>query len=284
MKSNLVTSLFVLIGVYLATLGLKGFLIPNHFIDGGVTGLSMLVAATTSMPLYLAILLINLPFVILGFFIMGWSLPLRGAISIALLSTFLHFIQVPTFTSDPILAALFGGLFLGGGIGVTIRAGSALDGTEIMALILNKHYSVTVGDIILLFNVLLFVSSIYFLGLEIAMYSILTYISAAKAIDFIVTGLDEHISMMIVTQKSPEIRQHLLEAFQKGVTVLKAEGGYSLKNQDVLFCVMTRFDLSKIKSSILVQDPGAFIITHKVGYSSGGLINSRNAFLKTKPV
>ena len=275
----------MLIGVYLATLGLKGFLIPNHFIDGGITGLSMLVSEVTNFPLHFVLLIINLPFVILGFFIMGWSLPFRGVLSIVMLSLSLHFIEIPSFTSEPILVAVFGGIFLGAGIGVTIRAGSALDGTEILALILNKRYPVTVGDVLLWFNVMLFTCSIYVLGMEIAMYSILTYFSAAKAVDFIVTGLDEHISMMIVTSKSKEIRQFLLEEFQKGVTVLKGEGGYSLKDQDVLFCVVTRFDLNKIKSAILEQDPRAFMIAHKVGFSSGGLIKGpsmRSRLLKVK--
>lgn len=272
MKSKIVTAFFMVVGVYLATLGLKGFLIPNHFIDGGITGLSMLISEITNFPLYFVLLIVNLPFVVMGFLIMGWSLPTRGVISIVMLSLALHFVKVPAFTSEPLLVAVFGGIFLGAGIGVTIRAGSALDGTEILALILNKRYSITVGDVILAFNIMLFTSSIYFLGIEVAMYSILTYFSAAKAIDFLVTGLDEHISMMIVTNKSHQIRQFLLEEFHKGVTVLKGEGGYSQEGKEVLFCVVTRFDLGKIKSSILEQDPQAFMIAHKVGFSSGGVI------------
>jgi uncharacterized membrane-anchored protein YitT (DUF2179 family) len=192
-----------------------------------------------------------------------------------MLSAALQFIDVPAFTSEALLVAVFGGIFLGAGIGVTIRSGSALDGTEILALILNKRYTVTVGDVILAYNVLLFTSSIYFLGVEVAMYSILTYFSAAKAIDFIVTGLDEHISMMIVTNKSDEIRQLIVDEFHKGVTVLKGEGGYSLKDQEILYCVVTRFDFGKFKSTILAHDPQAFITSYKVGYSSGGLVRGQ---------
>ena len=214
MKQQIVTAIFMILGVILATIGLKGFLIPNHFIDGGVTGLSMLLSQITEIPLYLMLLLVNLPFVVLGVFIMGWSLPLC-VVSILLLSISLQYLTIPAMTLEPILAALFGGLCLGGGIGITIRSSSALDGTEILALILNQRYSVTVGDIILGFNTILFLSSIYFLGIETVMFSLLTYFSASKAIDFIVTGLDEHISVMIVTKDSETIRQFLLQEFQK---------------------------------------------------------------------
>ena len=167
--------IFILFGIILALIGLEGFLIPNHFIDGGVTGLSMLVAQLVNQPLPYVILVVNIPFVILGFKLIKWQLAFRGSLAIIGLSLLLQFVPVAVVTHDKLLAAIFGGLFLGAGIGFTLRGGGVLDGTEIVAIIIKKQFHMTIGDVILIFNSILFVFAALFLGLEVTMYSILSY-------------------------------------------------------------------------------------------------------------
>ena len=273
---HIISCIFIILGILSATLGIKGFLLPNHLIDGGVTGLSMLLSTVFDLPLPILLILVNIPFILIGFYMMSWQIPLTGIFSILGLGLSIYLIPIAAVTTEPLLAAIFGGVFLGAGIGFAIRYSSVLDGTEILAILLNQRLHISIGDVIMCFNTVLFISSAYFLGFEIAMYSIISYFSASKAIDFLVTGLDEHISMMIVTEKSSEIKSFLLEEFQKGVTILKAQGGFSEKEQNVLFCVMTRFDLSKIKPAILKEDPRAFIITHRIGFSMGGIIKHKS--------
>src|SRR5436190_2119285 len=188
-------------------MGIKGFLLLSHFIDGGVTGVSMLLSAVTGAPLALLLPAINLPFIALGFHQMGAAFAVRSTLSVAGLAAALALIPFPDVTPDLVLTAVFGGLFLGAGIGLAIRGGAVLDGTEIAALLISRRGDVLrVGDVILGFNAVLFVSAIAVLGVEPALYSILTYVAAARTLDFVIHGIDEYTAITIVSDRNSQIR------------------------------------------------------------------------------
>ena len=263
---------FILTGILSAGLGLKGFLLPSHFIDGGVTGVSMLVSALSGFSLPLLIVLINAPFVALGYFQIGRTFAFKSALAIGGLALALTVIPYPVATTDKLLAAVFGGFFLGAGIGLSIRAGGVLDGTEVMALILSKKMGTTVGDIILVFNVFIFSVAGIFLGLELALYSILTYFAASKTIDFLIHGIEEYNGITIVSERNEEIRASILKDLGRGVTVYKGAGGLTGAEQDVLFCVVTRLEIPKIKAAVKAIDESAFVAIHRITDASGGVM------------
>lgn len=266
------STVFILLGIFSAGLGLKGFLLPSHFIDGGVTGVSMLVAALSSMSLPLLIIIINAPFVVIGYLHIGRIFALKSALTIGGLALVLTFVPFPVATTDKLLAAVFGGFFLGAGVGLSIRAGGVVDGTEVMALILSKKTGTTVGDIILVLNVVIFSVAAGFLGLEPALYSILTYFAASKTIDFLLHGIEEYNGITIVSAHSEEIKALILQELGRGVTVYKGVGGLTGEEHDILFCVVTRLEIPKIKTAIKKIDAAAFIAVHRISDASGGVM------------
>lgn len=266
------SGLFLVLGVLSAGLGVKGFLLPSHFIDGGVTGVSMLVSALSGISLPLLIILINAPFVIIGYLQISKAFALKSALAIGGLALCVAFIQYPVATTDKLLAAVFGGFFLGAGVGLSIRAGGVLDGTEVMALLLSKKTGTTVGDIILVLNIIIFSVAAIFLGLEPALYSILTYFSASKTIDFIIHGIEEYNGITIVSVHSEEIKAAILQDLGRGVTVYKGVGGLTGAEQDILFCVLTRLEIPKVKTVVKEIDEAAFIAVHRITDASGGVM------------
>jgi uncharacterized membrane-anchored protein YitT (DUF2179 family) len=253
----------------------KGFLLPSHFIDGGVTGVSMLVSALSGASLPLLILLINAPFIIVGYRHIGRVFALKSALAIVGLALCIAFLPYPVATQDKLLAAIFGGFFLGAGVGLSIRAGGVLDGTEVMALLLSKKMGTTVGDIILLLNIIIFSVAAIFLGLEPALYSIITYFSASKTIDFLIHGIEEYNGITIVSAKSEEIRTAILNDLGRGVTVYKGMGGLKGEEQNILFCVVTRLEIPKIKSAVKEIDEAAFIAIHRITDARGGVMKKQ---------
>src|SRR5712664_4101721 len=226
----------IVLGTLSAGLGLKGFLLSSHFIDGGVTGVSMLLADVLGWPLSILILLINLPFIALGYRQIGRAFAIKSTLAIAGLSACLAFVKYPDVTPDKLLTAVFGGFFIGAGIGLAIRGGAVLDGTEIAALLVSKSsHLLKVGDVILILNIFIFAAAAFFLGVESAMYSILTYIAASKTVDFLVYGIEEYHGIIVVSSKSVEIRQAILHDLNRGVTVYKGRGGLTEAEQDILF-------------------------------------------------
>jgi uncharacterized membrane-anchored protein YitT (DUF2179 family) len=196
------------------------------------------------------------------------------------LSTLVHFIELPVITEDKLLIAVFGGFFLGTGIGLSIRGGAVIDGTEVLALSISRRTSFTVGDLIAIFNVVLFSVSALVLGLEIAMYSILTYIVASRTVDFIINGIEEYIGVMIVSPDSAEIKNQIMHEMGRGVTSFRSDGGYgkigqSLPDRDVLFCVVTRLEVSKLMLEVEKIDPIAFVIQYPIRDTKGGMIKKR---------
>ncbi len=264
---------FILAGVLSAGFGIKGFLLSSHFIDGGVTGISMLGSTVLGWPLSLLIPVINLPFVALGWRQMGLNFAIKSALAIAALAICLAVVPYPDVTPDKLLTAVFGGFFLGVGIGMAIRGGAVLDGTDIAALLISKKTSIfRVGDVILILNVVIFSTAIYFLGVEPSLYSILTYLAASKTVDFLLHGLEEYTSIIIISRHSEQIRHVLLDSLHRGVTVYKGRGGQTDADQDILCCIVTRLEIGKVKTAAKKIDRGCFIVTHALADVEGGVV------------
>jgi uncharacterized membrane-anchored protein YitT (DUF2179 family) len=263
----------ILLGILSAGMGIKGFLLSSHFIDGGVTGISMLVSAVTSTPLSVWIVVVNLPFIALGYRQIGRAFAIRSAVGIFGLSLVLATISFPDVTSDRLLTAVFGGLFLGAGIGLAVRGNAVLDGTEIAALLISRRSDLLkVGDVILLFNVVLFLAAMSLLGVEEALYSILTYIAAARTLDFVIHGIEEYTAMTIVSRASGEIAAQILANLGRGVTVYKGRGGLSFEDQEILYCVVTRLEIGKVMAIVRTLDSKAFVTAHSLADVQGGMV------------
>jgi len=266
----------IVLGVLSAGMGLKGFLLSSNFIDGGVTGISMLVAKTTGVPLAVLLPVINLPFVAVGYRHMGRAFAVRSVLGITGLAAVLATIPYPDVTSDLVLTAVFGGLFLGAGIGLAIRGGAVLDGTEIAALLISQRADVwKVGDIILAFNAVLFLTATSVLGVNAALYSILTYVSAARTLDFVIHGIDEYTAITVVSDASAAIREAITRDLGRGVTVYRGYGGLKGAEQHILYCVVTRLEIGKVKSIVREHDPRAFVVFHPLAGVEGGLVKTR---------
>jgi uncharacterized membrane-anchored protein YitT (DUF2179 family) len=261
----------IAVGVMSAAMGLKGFLLSSGFIDGGVTGISMLLAKTTGMPLSVLLPAINLPFVVVGYRLLGRAFAVRSVLGIAGLAGVLATVPFPDVTPDLTLTAVFGGFFLGAGIGLAVRGGAVLDGTEIAALVISRRADMLrVGDVILGFNVVLFLAAMSALGVEPALYSILTYLAAAKTLDFVLHGIDEYTAITIVSPSATRIRERITADLGRGVTVYKGYGGMSRAEQDILYCVVTRLEIGKVKAIVKEIDRSAFFVFHPLSGAEGG--------------
>jgi uncharacterized membrane-anchored protein YitT (DUF2179 family) len=266
----------VVLGIFSAAFGLKGFLLSSHFIDGGVTGVSMLLANIFGVPLSLLILLINLPFIALGYRQVGAKFAIRSTLAIGGLSACLAFVHFPDVTPDKLLTAVFGGFFIGAGIGLAIRGGAVLDGTEIAALLISKSTQILrVGDVILVLNIFIFAAAAFFLGIEPALYSILTYFAASKTVDFLLHGIEEYTAIIIISEHSQAIRQAIIGFLDRSVTVYKGRGGLSDAERDILYCVVTRLEIGKVRSTVRALDPDAVMMTHPLSDAEGGLFKSK---------
>jgi uncharacterized membrane-anchored protein YitT (DUF2179 family) len=270
--------LLIVAGIFSAGLGLKGFLLSSHFIDGGVTGVSMLLSSVLGWKLSILILVINLPFILLGYKQIGGKFAVKSILAIAGLALVLAFVKYPDVTPDKLLTAVFGGFFIGAGIGLAIRGGAVLDGTEIAALLISKSSQLLkVGDVILLLNVVIFSAAAFFLGIESALYSMLTYFAASKTIDFLIHGVDEHTAITIISEKSDEIRHAIVRDLKRGVTVYKGEGGLDRASQDILFCVVTRLEIGGVKRVVRDIDDSAFIVVYPLADAEGGVTKKLGA-------
>lgn len=261
--------------IFLAGLGLEGFLLPNGFLDGGVTGISMFTSEITGLPLSLFIITINIPFLVIGFRNLNRRSIVKSLLTIVGLAVWLYVFDYPVVTHDKLLDAIFGGAFLGAGIGLAVRSGSVLDGTELMALIIGRKASVSMGSVILVFNVVIFSVVGIVLGLERAMYSIITYVIASKSVDFILHGINEYTAVTIISGESETIRDRVMKEFTIGMTVYKGRRGLSEVDVDILYCVITRFEVPKIMRIVRECDDKAFVVTHVIDNTFGGLIKSR---------
>ena len=273
----------ILLGIALACFGLKGFLLPNHFIDGGITGISLLtfqLTRSSGIPVSVWLVLFNIPFIVLGAKQIGKRFAIVTSVAIVVLAATIFFVEFPVITDDKLLTAIFGGFFLGAGIGLSIRGGCVIDGTEILAVYLNRRSILSMGDIILLINVVIFLLAAFVLGIETALYSILTYLSASKTVDFIIQGIEEYTGVTIVSAKSAQIREAITKNLGRGVTIYKGERGFESaqfksKDIDIIFTVVTRLEVSKLKQEVALIDHKAFIVISTISDTKGGIIKPR---------
>ena len=270
--------LFTVIGVFSAIVAIKGFMIPNQFLDGGVTGLSILAHEVTHINISIFLILFNLPFIFLGYKLLGKTFTVRAIIAIVLLALFMNFVEIPVITDDKILIAMFGGFLIGLGIGLVIKAGGVIDGLEIIADYTNKKSGFKTGEIILLINILIFLTAAFSLGIEPAMYSILTYFVAVKTSDYVVEGFEEYTALTIISKEYEQVKAVIVNDFQKAISVYKGERGYlpgafDVKYDcDIIMTVVTRLELHRIKESIKELDPNAFFHVHSIKEVKGGII------------
>jgi uncharacterized membrane-anchored protein YitT (DUF2179 family) len=277
-KSELINICLIILGILSAGMGVKGFLLSSRFIDGGVTGISMLLSYSLGLPLSVLIALINLPFVFLGYNKIGKKFALKSVLAIIGLAVCLAFVNYPDVTPDKLLTAVFGGFFLGAGIGLAIRGGAVLDGTEIAALLVSKSSSLLkVGDVILILNVIIFLAAAFILGIEPALYSILTYLAASKTVDFLIHGVEEYTAVIIVSEKSDEIREAIISILNRGVTIYRGRGGLTGRDINILYCVVTRLEIGRVKTAAREIDEAAFIVIHPLSDAVGGTIK-KHAF------
>ncbi len=270
---------FISFGILSAAFGLESFLLPNRFIDGGVTGISLLITETTTLPLYSLILLVNLPFLLLGWKVIGKNFAIKTTIAILGLSLTLALIEFPEVTKDKLLVSVFGGFFLGAGIGLSIRGGGVLDGTEILALYLSRRMSAKIGDIIIIINIIIFLAAAYMLSVESALYSMLTYLAASKTLDFVVDGIEEYTGVTIISSASESIRMMITDKLGRGLTIFDARGGYSKdgihNDYEVIYTVITRLEISKLNNELKKIDPNAFVVMSSINDTRGGMVKKR---------
>ncbi len=273
-------TIFMALGILAAGFGLKGFLLPNNFIDGGVTGISLLIAEVSALTLPPLLIIINAPFIILGYFQMGKAFAFKSALAICGLALAVSVFPYPIITHDKLLIAAFGGFFLGLGIGFAMRGGAVLDGTEILAIYLTRQSSLSVGDVILGFNIVIFSVAAYLLSIETALYAILTYFTASKALDFILEGIEEYTGVTIISHRSEEVRQMIIHTLRRGVTIYSGKSGFGKRGEghaeiDIIYTVVTRLEVSRLQQEIEVIDPLAFVVMSSIKDTKGGMIKKR---------
>lgn len=283
MSQNAKSTIFILIGILSAGFGLETFILPGELIDGGATGISLLVAEVTKQPLSIIILLINIPFIIIGYKQMGQAFALKTILAIVGLAVCLAVFPYPVFSPplDKILVSIFGGFFLGAGIGFAMRGGAVLDGTEVLAIYLSRKTSASIGDVIMVINVVIFSVAAWLLGIPTALYSMLAYLAASKTVDFLIEGIEEYTGVTIISSKSAEISTMIVEKLGRGITVYSGKGGYGKtgytanNNMNIIFTVITRLEISKLQSEIDLIDPNAFVVMHSIKDTRGGMIKKR---------
>lgn len=275
--------LMTISGVVLAGIALKLFLVPNHFFDGGVTGISLLVHEIYQFNLGLVILVLNIPMIVLSYFTVGKRFAIRTLLSVILLGIALILIPNEAVTADTLLISIFGGAFLGIGVGLIMRTGAALDGIEVLALYTLKRTSFTITEIILGINILIFTIAAFKFGLETALYSVLTYFTATRCIDYVVEGLQAYTGVTIVSGKSEAIKYQLVNKLGRGITIYKGERGFLpgkfevSSDCDIIFTVITRLELRRLRNLVHEVDPKAFVFASTIKEASGGILKRKHS-------
>lgn len=271
--------ILIIVGIFSASFGFKGFLLTNHFIDGGATGISLLLSGITGIPLYILLITVNIPFMILAYVVMGRNFAIKTTMAICGLALCVATVHFPNVTNDNLLVAVFGGFFLGAGIGMAVRGGAVIDGTEVLAIFLSKKFGLTIGDVIILINVIIFSAAAKFLGINVALYSMITYLSASKTLDFIVEGIEEYIGVTIVSSHHEEIREMIINKMGRGVTIITGKRGFGkhgeTKDIDIIYSVITRLEVHKMNTEIQKIDPNSFVVMTSVKDTKGGMIKKR---------
>ncbi len=280
----------ITIGVVLASIGLKAFLLPNGFLDGGVTGIAILLNSTLQVNISLILVILSLPFLALAYFSISKTMVLKSIVAILGLAVSVHLETFDIVTEDKLLISIFGGLFLGLGIGITIKNGAVLDGSEILGIYMNNKFGISIGKTILVFNFFLFSVTAILISKETAMYSILTFLITAKVTDLTIEGFEDFIGVMIVSKNYEAMKKAITEQLGAGMTVFKGVNGYGNnginKDFEVINTVINRFEIRKINRIIDTIDPNAFIVEYDVNRIKGGILrkylNPKNIDLKLK--
>lgn len=271
--------LFMTLGVFSAAFGLEGFLIPNQFIDGGATGIALLVVRLTSWPLPVLLMVINAPFIIIAYRVIGREFAIKTMIAIAGLALVTATVHFPDVTHDKLLVAVFGGFFLGAGIGLSVRGGSVIDGTEVVALALSRKLGSTIGDVIMVINLFIFGVAAWLLGVETALYAMVTYLAASRTVDFVVEGIEEYTGITIISPHHEEVRNMIANVMGRGLTVYMGKRGFGKSGHNVdteiIYCVITRLEISKLLTEMEKIDPNAFVVMSPVKDTRGGMIKKR---------
>ncbi len=280
LKNFFADSFLIVLGVLSAGFGLRGFLLPNDFIDGGAVGISLLVTEVTGISLPLILVLVNLPFILSGIKVIDSWFAVKTAIAICMLALAVAVIPYPEMTQDTLLVAGFGGFFLGAGIGLAVRGGCVIDGTEVLAIFVSRKTGLSIGDVILIINLIIFSFAAWLLSVETAMYAVLTYLSASKTVDFVIEGIEEYTGVTIISRKQEAIKDVITDELGRGFTVYKGELGYGKRGKtktptDIIYTVITRLKVSKLKAEVEKIDPEAFIIMHSIKDTKGGMIKKR---------
>ncbi|MGG2086886.1 YitT family protein [Priestia aryabhattai] len=269
--------LFILVGALLMAVGLEFFLVPNEVIDGGIVGISIILSHLTDVQIGFYIFVLNLPFFFIGYKQIGKTFALStllGVIILSIATSIFH--DLPVLTGDPLLATVFGGIVLGVGVGIVIRYGGSLDGTEILAILFNKRTPFSVGETIMFFNLFILGSAGFVFGWDRAMYSLMAYFIAFKTIDIVIQGLDESKSAWIISEQYERIGEAILARLGRGVTYLNGEGAYTGDDKKVIFCVITRLEEAKLKAIIDEIDPSAFFAVAAIAEVRGGRFKKRD--------
>ncbi|WP_425454291.1 YitT family protein [Peribacillus asahii] len=277
MRQIIQRAFLITLGAILMSIGLEIFLVPNNVIDGGITGISIMLSYTTGLKLGIFIFLLNLPFFFIGYKQIGKTFAistLYGIIILSISTTLLH--HVSAFTQDILLASIFGGMILGVGIGIVIRYGGSLDGTEIMAILASKKLPFSVGEIVMFFNIFILGSAGFVFSWDRAMYSILAYFVAYKTMDVVIAGLDESKFVWIISDNFHDISDAILHRLGRGVTYLTGEGAYSGDDKKVIFCVINRLEEAKLKDIVKEYDPSAFLAVGDIAEVRGGRFKKKD--------
>lgn len=281
-KDNFKDYLLALIGIFSISFALKSLLMPNHFFDGGITGIALLVHEKFHYNIALIFIVFNIPFLLLGAKLIGKSFAIKSFLAIIILGLFLLFIPYPVITHDKLIIAVFGGFFIGLGVGLGMKSGFALDGIEVLAVYTGKKVGFSMSEIILGINIIIFSVAALFFGLEAAFYSMLTYFVASKTINYVVEGFEEFTGVTIISSKSEEVKQFLVLQMSKGITVYKGERGFMKENfdnslaTDIIFTVVTRLEVRKLKNAIHQIDSSAFIFSNSIKETAGGILKKRH--------
>ena len=273
--------LFTVAGTIITAFGLKSFLVPNEFLDGGVTGVSLLIHELYHVNLAVVIVLANIPFIIAGAFQVNTKFALRTFACVVLLAICLQYIHFPVITSDKLIVSIFGGFFLGLGIGLAMRGGCALDGIEVLALYTLKRSSFTISEIILGLNVIIFLIDASHFGPERSLFAMLTYYIASRTIDYVIEGVEEYTGVTIISSKSEEIKHALVMKLGRGITVYKGERGFMKQSFevstdcDIVFTIITRLEVRRLKNAVQEIDPKAFVFTNTIKETAGGVLKKR---------
>ena len=271
----------VFLGTGLAVLAMKGFMIPNRFMDGGITGISLLLHEIFHINISILVLVLNLVFIYLGYRKIGKTFAVQTTLAVLLLAGGLFFIHINPITSDKLLIAIFGGLLIGSGIGLVIRAGGVIDGAEVLAVFTGRKTGFSNSEIIMLFNIIIFGVAAFQFGIETAMYSIITYFTATRATDYIVDGIEEFTAMNIISARQEEIKNFLVNESGKGITVYKGERGYlpgsfDIKTDcEIIVTIVTRLEIRGIEEGVKQIDPNAFVYVQSIKEASGGILKPK---------